>query len=73
MKCMTCLSHYPILTSQIFLLCDDFNPEGGYSCSHVMEEYQKKMKGLSGKLIRLMLGSLGLDKEDVKWLNRPKE
>ncbi|KAL6221760.1 hypothetical protein ACLB2K_005155 [Fragaria x ananassa] len=38
----------------------------------VMEEYQKKMKGLSGKLIRLMLGSLGLDKEDVKWLKRPK-
>lgn len=58
--------------SDIFTVFDDFNPEVGYSCSDVMEEYQKKMKGLSGKLIRLMLGSLGLDKEDVKWLNRPK-
>ncbi|XP_062012488.1 gibberellin 3-beta-dioxygenase 3 [Rosa rugosa] len=43
-----------------------------YFCN-VMEEYQKKMKGLCVKLIRLMLGSLGLDHEDVKWLNRPKK
>ncbi|CAN6681111.1 unnamed protein product [Malus baccata var. baccata] len=36
-----------------------------------MEEYQKEMKGLALKLIGLMLGSLGLNYEDVKWL-KPK-
>lgn len=38
-----------------------------------MEEYQKKMKGLCGKMIWLMLGSLGLDHEDVKWLKGPRK
>ncbi|XP_030464475.1 gibberellin 3-beta-dioxygenase 1-like [Syzygium oleosum] len=33
----------------------------------VIEEYQKEMKQLAGRLMWLMLGSLGLTKEDIKW------
>ncbi|XP_021903149.1 gibberellin 3-beta-dioxygenase 3-like [Carica papaya] len=39
-------------------------------CS-IMEEYQKLMKGLSQKIIRLMLMSLGLTNRDLKWF-KPK-
>ncbi|RWR73252.1 gibberellin 3-beta-dioxygenase 1-like protein [Cinnamomum micranthum f. kanehirae] len=34
---------------------------------NVMEEYEKEMKKLSGRLMLLILESLGLKKEDVKW------
>ncbi|KAE9609686.1 putative gibberellin 3-beta-dioxygenase [Lupinus albus] len=37
----------------------------------VMEEYQKEMKKLSGKMMELMLESLGLDSDDVEWF-KPK-
>ncbi|OIV99942.1 hypothetical protein TanjilG_26280 [Lupinus angustifolius] len=37
----------------------------------IMEEYQKEMKKLSGKLMELMLESLGLTSEDVEWF-KPK-
>lgn len=43
----------------------------GFSCSNIMEEYQKEMKGLAETIIDVMLGSLGLDHDDVKWL-KPK-
>ncbi|OUZ99654.1 Oxoglutarate/iron-dependent dioxygenase [Macleaya cordata] len=33
----------------------------------VMEEYEKEMKVLAGRLTLLMLGSLGITKEDIKW------
>ncbi|GFY97006.1 gibberellin 3-oxidase 1 [Actinidia rufa] len=33
----------------------------------VIEEYEKVMKQLSSKLMWLMLGSLGIDQEDIKW------
>ncbi|KAL5572724.1 hypothetical protein UlMin_022321 [Ulmus minor] len=42
----------------------------------VMEEYQKQMKGLSEKILDLVLGSLGLTHEDIKWIkpnNKPTE
>ncbi|KAA8541849.1 hypothetical protein F0562_023001 [Nyssa sinensis] len=34
---------------------------------NVIEEYEKEMKQLAGKLMWLMLGSLGITKEDVMW------
>ncbi|XP_057464636.1 gibberellin 3-beta-dioxygenase 1-like [Actinidia eriantha] len=34
---------------------------------NVIEEYEKEMQELARKLIWLMLGSLGIAKEDVKW------
>ncbi|EXB76252.1 Gibberellin 3-beta-dioxygenase 3 [Morus notabilis] len=37
-------------------------------CS-VMEMYQKEMKGLSEKLLELILRSLGVNYEDIKWAN----
>lgn len=37
-------------------------------CSNVMEAYQREMKGLSEKIIGLVLGSLGLTHEDMKWV-----
>ncbi|XP_010249916.1 PREDICTED: gibberellin 3-beta-dioxygenase 1-like [Nelumbo nucifera] len=33
----------------------------------VMEEYEKEMKQLAGRLMWLMLGSLGISKDDIKW------
>uniref|UniRef100_A0A5B7BWC3 gibberellin 3beta-dioxygenase n=1 Tax=Davidia involucrata TaxID=16924 RepID=A0A5B7BWC3_DAVIN len=33
----------------------------------VIEEYEKEMKQLAGRLMWLMLGSLNITKEDVKW------
>ncbi|XP_050375449.1 gibberellin 3-beta-dioxygenase 1-like [Argentina anserina] len=50
---------------------DDYSVQTHFC--NVMEDYQKKMKGFCGKLLQLMLGSLGLDHEDVKWLKRPKK
>nr|DAD44794.1 TPA_asm: hypothetical protein HUJ06_003024 [Nelumbo nucifera] len=39
------------------------------SCSGVMDEYQKEMKQLSVRLLRLILSSLGLAREDLtKWV-----
>ncbi|XP_031281617.1 gibberellin 3-beta-dioxygenase 1-like [Pistacia vera] len=35
----------------------------------VIEEYEKKMKRLAEKLMWLMLGSLGITKEDIDWAN----
>lgn len=39
-----------------------------FSRSDIMEEYEKEMKKLVGRLMLLMLESLGLRKEDVKWV-----
>ena len=36
-------------------------------CSEVTEEYDKQMKQLANKLLWLLLGSLGINKEDVEW------
>ncbi|XP_042484313.1 gibberellin 3-beta-dioxygenase 1-like [Macadamia integrifolia] len=33
----------------------------------VMEEYEKEMKQLAGRLLWLILGSLDINKEDIKW------
>ncbi|XP_043723632.1 gibberellin 3-beta-dioxygenase 1-like [Telopea speciosissima] len=33
----------------------------------VMEEYEKEMKQLAERLLWLMLGSLGINKEEIKW------
>ncbi|KAK3219670.1 hypothetical protein Dsin_013640 [Dipteronia sinensis] len=33
----------------------------------VIEEYEKEMKKLAGRLMWLMLGSLGITKKDIKW------
>ncbi|GMY34115.1 gibberellin 3 oxidase 1 [Fagus crenata] len=33
----------------------------------IIEEYEKEMKKLAGRLMWLMLGSLGISKEDIKW------
>ncbi|KAA8535018.1 hypothetical protein F0562_030021 [Nyssa sinensis] len=38
----------------------------------VMEDYQKEMKRLSERIIMLMLESLGLAREDLKWLKPNK-
>ncbi|CAB4303224.1 unnamed protein product [Prunus armeniaca] len=34
---------------------------------NIIEEYEKEMKRLAGRLMWLMLGSLGISMEDVKW------
>ncbi|TQE04418.1 hypothetical protein C1H46_009938 [Malus baccata] len=34
---------------------------------NIIEEYEKEMKRLAGRLMWLMLGSLGISTEDVKW------
>ncbi|KAF8400727.1 hypothetical protein HHK36_014027 [Tetracentron sinense] len=39
----------------------------------VMEEYEKEMQKLAGRLMWLMLGSLGITKEDVKWADAMDE
>ncbi|KAM7254257.1 hypothetical protein ACFE04_031939 [Oxalis oulophora] len=36
------------------------------NCS-IVEEYEQEMKNLAGKLLELILGSLGISKEDIKW------
>lgn len=36
-------------------------------CSEIIEEYDKEMKHLVGRLMWLVLGSLGITNEDVEW------
>lgn len=38
-------------------------------CKHcdIIEEYEKEMKKLAGRLMWLVLGSLGITREDIKW------
>ncbi|NP_001313067.1 gibberellin 3-beta-dioxygenase 1-like [Nicotiana tabacum] len=38
----------------------------------VIEEYEREMEKLAGRLMWLMLGSLGITKEEVKWAVCPK-
>ncbi|KAK4374750.1 hypothetical protein RND71_005427 [Anisodus tanguticus] len=38
----------------------------------VIEKYEKEMEKLAGRLMWLMLGSLGITKDDVKWAVGPK-
>ncbi|TMX04881.1 hypothetical protein EJD97_004060 [Solanum chilense] len=38
----------------------------------VIEEYEKEMEKLAGRLMWLILGSLGITKDDVKWAVGPK-
>ncbi|XP_059299667.1 gibberellin 3-beta-dioxygenase 1-like [Lycium ferocissimum] len=38
----------------------------------IIEEYEKEMEKLAGRLMWLMLGSLGITKNDVKWAVGPK-
>ncbi|KAF3634781.1 Gibberellin 3-beta-dioxygenase 1 [Capsicum annuum] len=38
----------------------------------IIEEYEKEMEKLAGRLMWLMLGSLGITKDDVKWAFGPK-
>lgn len=38
-----------------------------HNCSDVTKEYQKEMKKLAGKLMWIMLESLGITKEDITW------
>lgn len=38
-----------------------------FVCSDVIEEYEKEMKQLARKLMWLILGSLDIPKEEVKW------
>ncbi|KAL5975204.1 iron ascorbate-dependent oxidoreductase [Asimina triloba] len=38
-----------------------------HACSDVMEEYEKEMKKLAGRLMWLMLASLGVTEDDIKW------
>lgn len=38
----------------------------------VIEEYENEMEKLAGRLMGLMLGSLGIAKEDVKWAVGPR-
>ncbi|KAF5726903.1 hypothetical protein HS088_TW22G00588 [Tripterygium wilfordii] len=52
------LEHFQQLWPQDYIkLCD------------IIEEYQKEMKKLAGRLMWLMLASLGITKEDIKWAN----
>ncbi|KAL5721195.1 gibberellin 3beta-dioxygenase [Ranunculus cassubicifolius] len=39
----------------------------------IMEEYKKEMKKLSTRLMWVMLGSLGMNKEDLKWAGPTSE
>ncbi|XP_059642971.1 gibberellin 3-beta-dioxygenase 1-like [Cornus florida] len=39
----------------------------------VIEEYKKEMKQLTGRLIWLMLGPLGITKEDIEWAGKGGE
>ncbi|XP_009596383.1 gibberellin 3-beta-dioxygenase 1-like [Nicotiana tomentosiformis] len=38
----------------------------------IIEEYEKEMEKLAGRLMWLMLGSLGINKDDVKWAVGPR-
>nr|ARJ31381.1 GA 3-oxidase [Epimedium pseudowushanense] len=42
-------------------------PEDYNKFCDVMEDYEKEMKKLSSRLMWLMMGSLGITKEDMKW------
>ncbi|MCL7041971.1 hypothetical protein MKW94_021105 [Papaver nudicaule] len=42
-------------------------PQDYINFCEVMEEYEKEMKLLAGRLMWLMLGSLGINKEDLQW------
>ncbi|KAI8544380.1 hypothetical protein RHMOL_Rhmol08G0292100 [Rhododendron molle] len=42
-------------------------PHGYSNFCDVIEEYEKEMKQLAGRLMWLILGSLGIAQEDVKW------
>ncbi|GAV90773.1 2OG-FeII_Oxy domain-containing protein/DIOX_N domain-containing protein [Cephalotus follicularis] len=42
-------------------------PQDYTKYSDVIEDYVKEMKALAGSLLWLMLGSLGISKEDIKW------
>lgn len=37
------------------------------SCSEITKEYDREMKQLANKLLWLMLGSVGITKDDVEW------
>ncbi|KAL3824328.1 hypothetical protein ACJIZ3_020357 [Penstemon smallii] len=43
-------------------------PEDYQNFCDTIEEYQKAMKKLAGKLMWLMLGSLGITEDDVEWV-----
>lgn len=45
-------------------------PQDYQNFCDTIEAYQNQMKKLSGKLLGLMLGSLGITKEDVKWADQ---
>lgn len=51
--------------------CSDFSPLTSFAgfclVSDVVEQYEEKMKKLAGKLMWLMLASLGISMEDVEW------
>jgi len=42
-------------------------------CSEVIEEYNKEMKKLAERVMQLMLLSLGLTEEDIRWVGPMKE
>lgn len=42
-------------------------PHDYHKFCNVMKEYEKEMKKLAGKLMWLILGSLGITEEEVKW------
>ncbi|PRQ21177.1 putative gibberellin 3-beta-dioxygenase [Rosa chinensis] len=48
-------------------------PEDYLKFCSIFEEYEKEMKKLAERLMWLMLGSLGVFKEDVKWANPNSE
>ncbi|KAK4413893.1 Gibberellin 3-beta-dioxygenase 1 [Sesamum alatum] len=51
-------------------------PHDYHKFCDTIEEYQKEMKNLASRLMGLMLGSLGVTKDDVKWVgakDEPKE
>ncbi|KAL2458709.1 Gibberellin 3-beta-dioxygenase 1 [Forsythia ovata] len=48
-------------------------PQDFQNFCDIIEDYQKEMKKLAGKLMWLMLGSLGINEEDVKWADNKGE
>lgn len=38
-----------------------------FDFSDIVQDYEREMKRLAGRLMWLMLGSLGISKEDIKW------